>query len=174
MARCRCLDAACGCLVVAGDGTTVSGTGTPRDPFVVSALASDVVLQVADTSSVDLSLDGDGTPASPWLLTADSSMAGAITFTDSTEVDFTTSGAGTPGDPMVVSAELPLVEFTGGMAGHVLVQDGTGVFRPAPPPTAVPPGAVLTGFGLTGDGSPLAPMRINLCSYDDLKASCAP
>jgi hypothetical protein len=174
MARCRCAEGACGCALVAGDNTTVTGTGTPRDPWVVGASAIGY-LSVADTSTIDLELQGDGTNTNPHLLTA-SLVAGAavsVQFQNTPEVNFATTGGGTIADPMVVSADLPLLTLTGGSAGQVLTQDGNGVFIPMPATTA-PIGAVASGFGITGDGSAVAPLRINLCNYDQLKAACAP
>jgi len=169
VARCRCAEGACGCSLVAGTNTTVDGEGTPKDPWVVSA-GDHGYLAVADTATLDLQLLGDGTSANPHLLSGTViGSGGSPTFVDTEEVAFTVSAA----TPPEVSALLPLLTLTGGIAGHVLTQDATGVFSPMPAATA-PVGAVATGHGIKGDGSAVTPLRINLCSYDDLKAACAP
>jgi hypothetical protein len=177
VARCRCAEGACGCALVAGTNTTVTGEGTTKDPWVVSA-GDHGYLAVADTATINLERMGDGSSANPYLLTAHSLVTpptggSHVTFTDTTEVDFTTAGAGTAADPMVVSALLPLITFTGGNPGDVLTMDATGVFYPGPP-TQAPVGSVSTGFGISGDGSGANPFRVDLCTYDDLKAACAP
>lgn len=63
-------------LILAGDGITVTGTGTPSNPYVIS---SDIIglassFTVNDTSSVNLSIFGSGTPDDPLVLRADSSL----------------------------------------------------------------------------------------------------
>ena len=207
MARCRCQEGSCGCAVYPGDGIAIDGEGTPRDPWVISAIPAPVIpyaLDVADTASVDMLLTGDGTTA-PWVVSAqamldplikfdadaftvtgsgteadpmqitlaDGGSGTNVSFSDTTEVVFTESGTGTAADPLIVSADLPLIDFTGGTPGYVLTMDAGGVFRPGPA-TQAPAGSVSVGFGLTGDGSGASPFRLNLCSYDDLKAACAP
>lgn len=56
----------CNCVVVPGTGATVTGTGTPEDPYVVSAALA--ALGVTDTTSLDLTLTGTGAPATPYSL----------------------------------------------------------------------------------------------------------
>jgi len=51
-----------------GDGVIVSGTGTPTNPYVVTATRGH--LQVTDTSTVNLTLGGDGTVANPHSVSA--------------------------------------------------------------------------------------------------------
>jgi hypothetical protein len=135
-------------------------------------------LAVADSATLDLQLLGNGTSANPYLLSGtviDVAGGGGmmVTFTDTSEIDFTTTGVGTTANPLVVTAELPLITFTGGNPGDVLTMDATGVFYPGPP-TQAPVGSVATGFGISGDGSGANPFRVDLCTYDDLKAACAP
>ena len=67
MARCRCAEGACGCAVEAGVGTTVTGTGTAKDPWVINA-ADQGHIAVADTPTLDLNLLGNGTSGNPYLL----------------------------------------------------------------------------------------------------------
>jgi hypothetical protein len=85
MARCGCAanGEACACLLVGGSNTTVTGDGSTTTPYRVNVAVASVVLQVQDTASIDLSLSGLGTPASPWLLQADKIGFG-------TSVDYTT------------------------------------------------------------------------------------
>jgi hypothetical protein len=73
MARCGCAgnDGVCACLIVNGSNTTVVGDGSAATPYKVNVAIASVVLGVQDTPSIDLSLSGLGTPASPWLLQAD-------------------------------------------------------------------------------------------------------
>jgi len=76
MARCRCAEGACGCTIVAGSNTTVDGTGTSKDPYVISS-ADFGHLAIADTATLDLHLSGDGSSANPHLLTGNVITTGA-------------------------------------------------------------------------------------------------
>ncbi len=73
MARCGCAanGDACACLIVDGSNTSVSGDGSSTTPYQIDVAIDSVVLQVLDSASIDLSLAGLGTPASPWVLSAD-------------------------------------------------------------------------------------------------------
>lgn len=73
MARCGCAanGDACACLIVDGSNTSVSGDGSSSTPYQIDVAIDSVVLQVLDSASIDLSLAGLGTPASPWVLQAD-------------------------------------------------------------------------------------------------------
>lgn len=53
MATCMCASATCNCLLEAGPGSAVAGSGGNVDPFVVS-----VALVTADTATIDVSGDG--------------------------------------------------------------------------------------------------------------------
>lgn len=181
-----------------------AGGGTEPDPYRISAKANLApLISFSDTDEVAFVVDGDGTEDSPYNVTAtlpqidfavgvpgdlvltqqpDGTFApavggggagGGMTFADTPEVDFTTAGTGTIADPIVVTATLPLVDFTGGNPGDVLTQQADGTFYPGPP-TQAPAGSVATGFGISGDGTGANPFRINLCTYDELKAACAP
>lgn len=59
MARCGCAGATCNCVVTAGANVTVTGAGTPGNPYIVSA--NDNAVDVMDTTSINLTL----TPGSP-------------------------------------------------------------------------------------------------------------
>lgn len=132
MARCGCSGGTCSCLVTAGAGIAVSGTGTGANPYVidVSGTAISGTLAVEDTATVDLTLAGAGTTASPYRLSARTTL----TLDD------------------LVPGDQP-------QAGDVPVWDGN-QWQFAPPPTT-PPGAVNIGAGLVGDGSAASPVALN-------------
>lgn len=58
----------CNCSIVPGPNTTVTGTGDPEDPYVITA--GTAALQVTDTNSVDLTLTGDGQVGTPYNVSA--------------------------------------------------------------------------------------------------------
>ena len=58
----------CNCVLVPGANTTVTGTGTPEDPYVVAAGATQVA--VTDTPTIDLTLAVNGSNATPWNISA--------------------------------------------------------------------------------------------------------
>lgn len=66
----------CACSIVAGQGITIEGTGTPTNPYIVTASILDLtgVLRVRDTETVDLTLIGSGTTSDPFEIRANSSL----------------------------------------------------------------------------------------------------
>lgn len=70
MARCGCVSTGCACLIQAGSGILVTGTGNVGDPYIVAATGGGggSVVQVADTSTIDLSISGDGSGGNPYII----------------------------------------------------------------------------------------------------------
>lgn len=140
MARCGCRGGACGCLVVGGENVVVSGNGSADNPYVVNVNTATItdVLAVADTTTIDLTLDGSGTEADPFVI------SGVATLTMSDLIDVADPEGPTVGD-------VP-----------VWVDDGEGGHWEFRPPPTVPPGTVSTGAGITGDGSASSPIAVNV------------
>lgn len=103
MARCNCSGSSCGCLIVAGDGATVTGTGTANDPFVVTA----------DLAQVP--------------------VGSAIAVSNSTTIEFGKKGTGTTGDPVVITAGLALRSPNNTRWSIAVGNDGTLSAVPAGP-----------------------------------------
>jgi hypothetical protein len=126
MRNCGCGTGSCACKIEAGSRSTVTGTGSAQDPYVVS---SDILLSVADSATFDLILEGDGTVANPWVL--------RIAYASTARLN----------DHPEVRAEFP----TDGQA--LLWNDTTHLWEAGPVPTASP-GLLLTdNQSLDGDGS---------------------
>lgn len=71
MARCGCTGSGiCECTIQAGTGTTVTGTGSTPDPYIVSASPAVGEIEGLDTASVDMTVTGDGTVGTPWEISA--------------------------------------------------------------------------------------------------------
>jgi len=121
-------------------------------------------------AGTNVEVEGDGTEATPWVVSATASAAQAIIFLDNNEVAFEVAGAGLPTEPYLVTAELPWVNPAEGLVGEVLAKKADGLWGPAPPATTAP-GLISTGPGVTGDGSAGEPLRVCLRTYDDLKAA---
>lgn len=134
-----CGSSSCNCSIQVGPGLTKSGTGSLDSPFIIS-LAGTVEdsLIVEDSSTIDLSLTGGGTPADAYRLTA----RAKVRVVDLTDV-FDPEGAPNAGDTLVFvtsGVETPRWEFR--------------------PPPANPAGAVNVSDGITGQGTAGDPIRI--------------
>jgi len=83
MARCGCAGTTCGCLVQAGSGIQVTGTGTRVDPYIVEQIGGDIggLLIVNDTVNFDLTLLGSGTTADPFVLSGTPNFGALATVT---------------------------------------------------------------------------------------------
>src|SRR5262245_15014225 len=66
MPRC-CGGSTCACVIQEGGHINVDGTGQTQDPFVIS---TDIALKVTDTKVIDMTLNGIGTAAAPWDISA--------------------------------------------------------------------------------------------------------
>lgn len=97
-------------------------------------------MAVQDTSTVNLSLSGDGSDAAPWKLQADA------TVTLDALTDVSTAVA---------------------TVGYVLARQADGTFSMVPPNTAGP-GALSIGDGLTGDASSGNKLRVLLAAASGL------
>lgn len=127
-----CGNSGCSCIIDAGAGVAVTGSGTPTDPYVIASTVTDLsgFLQVIDTESVNLQLTGTGTLEDPLQLRAISTLK----MTDLKDVS-------DPGGGPVVG-ESPVWTGSG--------SDGHWEFK-IPPPS--PAGATNVGPGLGGVGS---------------------
>lgn len=136
-----CQDATCACKFRAGEGIEISGAGTETSPIVITATSPGLSesLRVTDTTTVNLTLLGGGTPSDPFTLQADSSMK----LTQLTDV------ADSDGGP--IAGDVPVWVVVGGL-GHFELQ--------APP--ANPAGSVNVGIGVTGTGAAGAPIKVKV------------
>lgn len=131
MPRCGCAGSTCSCLITAGPGVQITGSGQASNPYVITATAATIAgtIAVLDTETVDLTLLGEGTLAQPYVITATATI----------EMD----------DLLNVDAAAP-------PTGYVLGFDGAN-WVPVPAST-VDPGLITTGPGITGDGSAALPL----------------
>lgn len=71
---CGCAGQSCGCSIVNGAGISVTGVGSASNPFIVSidnaAFSIGSQVKVGDTTTIDMSITGDGTPLDPLLIQA--------------------------------------------------------------------------------------------------------
>lgn len=139
MAKGCCSGNTCSCLITQGNGITVTGSGTPVDPYIVSAVLPDFSksLTVRDTESVNMTLLGSGIPSDPFILQATS----ILSLQDLADVDDPQGGPAVGDVPVWVGS---------GDAGH---------FEFRTPPTA-PAGAVNATSGLIGIGSVADPIEV--------------
>jgi len=92
-------------------------------------------------------ISGSGSPTDPWVVSAIPSSAGTLRVEDTFTIDLVLSGQGTLAEPYVLKANASSV-----------------------------PGGISTGHGIAGAGNGANPLRLNVCTYDDLAAAaaCAP
>jgi len=91
-----------------------------------------------------MSVSGSGSPSDPWVLSASPSSQGTLRVEDTFTIDLVLSGSGTVAEPYVLRANASQV-----------------------------PGGITVGHGLIGVGNGISPLRINLCTYDDIAALAA-
>lgn len=97
MARCGCSGGSCGCKVVAGHGVQVRGTGTADNPYAIDAFPLSITVQ--DSSSIDLTLTGSGTPSDPFIISGEvdgPSIAGKWASWSGTQVEYDALGSYDP------------------------------------------------------------------------------
>lgn len=135
-----CSDDTCSCLITAGEGINVAGSGTQSNPYIITADTPDFSgsMQVRDSQTVNLSIFGSGIPSDPFVLQAESTMS-LVALSDVDDPE----GGPTVGD-------VPVWIGTGD-AGH---------FEFRPPPTA-PAGAVNATRGIVGLGTLADPLEVN-------------
>ncbi len=132
MPRC-CGGATCSCVIDNGSHIQISGTGSPADPFLITA---DVALEAKDNSVFDMTVTGMGTVALPWQIEAK--------FASSAKLN-----------------DLPDVTAPAPTNGQVLGWDNaTSQWTPRAPTTAAS-GSVQHDTALTGDGSAGSPLGVN-------------
>jgi hypothetical protein len=108
LARCDCNGSRCSCVITAGDGITIDGSGDSANPYVIEAARQSIggQLVVQDTESLDLTLIGEGTDQEPYVLSGVvvpqpiEQITGLIDAGD----NIVLSGTGTPDDPYVINA----------------------------------------------------------------------
>lgn len=68
MARCGCAEQ-CNCVVLSGNGIIVSGSGTSESPYIIiNNGPAGSSIAVSDTSSIDMSITGDGSGGNPYTI----------------------------------------------------------------------------------------------------------
>jgi hypothetical protein len=134
MARCSCNGSQCNCLILAGEGTELSGSGHPSDPYVITNTGIRGALKVQDTTTVDLAINGNGVQTDPYLLSARATLRLLHDMVD--------MGIGQTADP-----------------GDTIIVQVDGTWHLGPPPVT-PAGAVNTRGGILGDGTFTAPIEV--------------
>lgn len=136
-----CGGSGCSCLIQAGTGITVEGSGTPTNPYVITSQTPELAdtFRVRDTPTVNMTITGSGTTGDPYELRAESTLK----LSQLADVQ----------DPQ-----------GGPSAGESPVWVGTGAtahweFSSLPP---APAGSVNVKPGLTGLGSVADPIGINV------------
>ena len=120
---------------------------------------------------LDITVDGEGSTDSPWVIGAVPTEK-RIVFPGSGDITFFSAGPGTPGDPLAVTASVDCISCNDpGEIGDVLTRQVDGTYAPGPP-NQITPGSIEVGYGLTGQGTAVSPLRLDLCSYDELLAAC--
>lgn len=133
MARTCTCDGVCACVITAGDGLLVTGSGTSNDPYVVQSKYEGTVVQGQDTATLNVTVTGSGPASDPYVVSGDVTMPMSA---------LTDVAAQSPadGDTLVW------------LVDHWESQ----------PPSTVPPGAVSTAQGLSGDGSQSNPLGVRV------------
>jgi hypothetical protein len=132
MPRC-CGGATCSCVIDNGSHIQIVGTGSPGDPFVITA---DVALEAKDNAVFDVVVTGLGSVAAPWQI--------EVKYASSAKLN-----------------DLPDVNAPAPTNAQVLGWDtSTGQWTPRAPTTAAA-GTVTHDTSLAGDGSAGTPLQGN-------------
>jgi hypothetical protein len=131
-----CTTGGCACILTAGQGIEIDGSGTTSDPYIITNTITDLTgfLQVQDTASINMILTGAGVDGDPLVLRA----ASTLKLTDLVDVADPSGGPAVGESPVWVAA------------GHWEFQ--------IPPPA--PAGAVNAGNGISGIGSAPDPLKV--------------
>lgn len=115
--KCGCSGTTCGCKVTATSPLTIGGTGTAQDPYVLGIGDIDIaaLIEVDDTTSVDLSLVGAGTVGDPYVLSAAVKVGATVTSTP-TNGGTTAISSGT---------RLQVFDHAATIAGHTITLPAT-------------------------------------------------
>jgi hypothetical protein len=136
---CGCAGQQCSCLIEAGAGITISGTGVLTNPYQITATTSDIngLVTVVDTSTLNLTLAGSGSDADPFRI------SGVVTLpmTGLTDV-----GGAAP--------------TTGQVPTWVTAAGGNPARFEFRTPASGGGGTVTAGAGLTGDGAAGTPLTL--------------
>lgn len=161
MARCGC-GGACACNLTAGTNTTVSGTGSAADPWVISSVTDCGQVRTCITGADGVAFD-QGTGVISACLSTDegnnlSYGSDGCLYCGTNCAEVRTCISAAPG--------LTYNPGTGVMGpdisdtpGNNLVVDANGLYVPAGAAT------VSTGCGITGDGSAGAPVKANVGTW---------
>jgi hypothetical protein len=121
--------------VTAGDGIDIEGSGTPTDPFIISAELLDFegLFTIEDTDTVNLILTGSGVTGDPFLLRAQATIP--------------------------VEGLSNIYDLAGPAVGESIVYMGSGQWEFAALPPS-PAGATNVENGLSGVGSVGDPVKV--------------
>lgn len=125
-----------------------------------------------DTPTFAFAQTGGGTDDSPRVISAHAAIAALIDF-DPANLAVVVSGAGTEASPLTVSASLTCLQCGEPEGGDVPLMGVDGVYRPHRMPVLAA-AQITPGVGILGDGSAPNPLRLDLCTYDELAAACIP
>lgn len=157
---CSCTGAQCSCFIDGGTNTTITGSGTALDPFLVHCSIPEVT--VADTPSLDLTKAGE-------VVTGKVRLDPLFGVDDTATVELTLTGAGTEASPFTLTADLTDIDLSGAAIGDVVTRLIDGTWGPGPA-TQAEVGSVSTSNGVTGDGSGGSPVRIAAKTYAQWEA----
>jgi hypothetical protein len=164
----------CNCTVTGGVGIEVTGTGNVDDPYIVTGIDTlTASVEVEDTESLDLTIVGAGTTASPYVISGQAIIGALIELVDDGDIIFDVTGEGTTASPLIVSARLRCLSC-GDPASQGDVprwDEAQSRYVPGPAPTA-PFGAIVADDSLSGTGLAGSPLRVDICTYDELAAAC--